>query len=209
MTFRSLARICAAIALVTVVASPEAFADVAQTDPAARQIATFTDTLLDTMRDARQLGVEGRYNRLKPVIEQTFDLPAMTRLAVGPSWDTMSSTEQQTLIGAFERMTLANYAANFDSFDGQKFVVDPNVQARNDDRIVQTTLVLPHSAPVALNYRMHDVNGSWKVVDVYMNGYVSELALRRSDFSSTLASGGTPALVRRINALSDKLLAGA
>jgi phospholipid transport system substrate-binding protein len=53
---------------------------------------------------------------------------------------------------------------------------------------------------------MRQVGGTWKVVDVFLNGYVSELATRRADFASTVAAGGAPALVAKINALADGLL---
>jgi phospholipid transport system substrate-binding protein len=209
--FRPFARACAALSLLAAVAatSVPALADAPPSDPAAKQIAVFTDTLLDTMRDAKSLGIAGRYAKLKPAVEQIFDLPTMTRLAVGPTWSTLSASDQQALVDAFERMTLANYARNFDGFSGEKFVIDPNVQTRNDDRIVQTTLVPAHASPVPFVYRMRQSNGTWKIVDIYLNGYVSELATRRSDFAATIASGGSAALVKRINALSDKLMAGA
>jgi phospholipid transport system substrate-binding protein len=211
MILRTLARGCAALGLVAMAlfAGVPAMADTPPTDPAARQIAVFTDTLLDTMRQAKQLGISGRFNRLKPVVEQTFDIPTMTRLAVGPSWSSLSAADQQALTAAFERMTLANYARNFDSYSGEKFVIDPNVQSRNEDRIVQTTMVLTHDAPVPFIYRMRQNGGTWKVIDIFLNGYVSELATRRSDFSSTIASGGSAALLKQINNLSDKLMAGA
>jgi len=210
MFLRTLAHGCAALAFAAMAffAAAPAMAD-APTDPAARQIAVFTDTLLDTMRQAKQLGISGRFNRLKPVIEQTFDIPTMTQLAVGPSWTTLSAADQQALIAAFERMTLANYARNFDSYSGEQFVIDPNVQTRNQDRIVQTKLVQTHDAPIPFIYRMRQSNGTWKVIDVFLNGYVSELATRRSDFASTVASGGSAALLKRINDLTDKLMAGA
>ena len=211
MFVRAIARTCAALGFVSAVAlaAIPASADVQPNDPAARQIETFTDTLIGTMRDAKQLGVTGRFNRLKPVVEQTFDIPTMTRLAVGPSWATLSAADQQALTTAFERMTLANYARNFDGFNGEKFVVDPNVLTRNDDRIVQTKLIPVHDAPVPFTYRMRLSNGAWKVIDVFLDGSVSELATRRSDFASTIASGGSAALLKRINELTDKLMAGA
>ena len=210
MLLRTLARGCAAFAFIamTLFAAAPASAD-APTDPAARQIAVFTDTLLETMRQGKQLGITGRFNRLKPVIEQTFDIPTMTRLAVGPSWTSLSAADQQALTTAFERMTLANYARNFDSYNGEKFVIDPNVQTRNEDRIVQTTLVQTHDAPVPFIYRMRQNGGTWKVIDIFLNGYVSELATRRSDFAATIASGGSAALLKRVNELTDKLMAGA
>ena len=52
---------------------------------------------------------------------------------------------------------------------------------------------------------MHEVDGVWKIVDVYSSG-VSELALRRSDFATALAAGGPPVLIAHLNKASDGLM---
>jgi phospholipid transport system substrate-binding protein len=210
MRFPSLARACMALglALALIVPLGPSAADTPAGDQATRQVTAFTSALLDTMRQARQLGINGRFNQLKPVVEETFDLSTMTRLAVGTAWATVPAADQQALTEAFERMTLASYARNFDDYSGEKFVVDPNVQTRGTDRLVSTTLVRPKDTPIPMIYRMRETQGNWKIVDIYLNGYVSELATRRSDFAATMAAGGSSALIKRINALSDKLLAG-
>ena len=176
-------------------------------DPAVQQVQTFYNTLLDSMKHAKELGIKGRYDKLKPVIEQSFDLPDMTRLAVGPSWTTMPAVEQQALLAAFEFMTVASYAGNFNGYNGEKFVVDPASTARGTDCVVQSKLIAKDQT-VPFNYRMRLADGRWKVVDIYLNGYVSQVATQRSDFGATLASGGAPALVKKITALADKLMSG-
>jgi phospholipid transport system substrate-binding protein len=201
-----MAQLCAVLSLIVVATS--AGADVATLEPAARQIQSFSETLTDSMKQARQLGITGRYNKLKPAVEQTFDLPTMTQLAVGPSWSSIPAADQKALVQAFERMTIANYARNFDDYNGERFVVDPKVVARGDDRLVQSRLEQPRDSAVPFIYRMRQSGNSWKVIDVYLNGSVSELATRRSDFSTTIASSGSTGLIRQINALSDKLMAG-
>ena len=62
---------------------------------------------------------------------------------------------------------------------------------------------------VPFNYRMHLVGDKWKIVDIYLNGYVSQLALRRADFSSTITSSGASGLVKKINDMVDKQMSGA
>ena len=116
------------------------------------------------------------------------------------------SPDQQTaVIAAFTRFTVANYAHNFRDFDGQKFEMDDNVLTRGQDKIVRTRVIPAHDVPVSLLYRMHEVAGSWKILDVYSNG-VSELALRRSDFAAAIASGGAPVLIAHLNKASDGLM---
>jgi len=178
-------------------------------DPAAERIQSFYSALLDTMKKGPQLGMQGRYHALEPAVDATFNIPAMIQFIVGPGWASLKEGDKNNLAAAFRRMTVANYAANFATFGGEQFNVDPNVQQRGPDKIVQTTLVPNGDKPVPLIYRMREASGGWKVIDVFLNGYVSELAMRRSDFASTMSSGGGPALVAKMNQISDGLLSGA
>ena len=200
----SLWKTCAfALACLVAAAAPARAAD-----PAAQTIQSFYNSLLDTMKHGPQLGMQGRYRALEPAVDATFDIPAMIQFIVGPRWSSMSAQDKSALTTAFRRMTVANYAANFQKYDGEQFNVDPNVQQRGPDKLVQTTLAAPGQKPIPLVYRMRNTSGSWKVIDVFLEGYVSELATRRSDFAATLASGGATALIAKINQLSDNLLSG-
>jgi phospholipid transport system substrate-binding protein len=177
----------------------------APSDPAATQVQTLIDALLKSMRAGSAESMSERYRSLEPVIAQTFALPLVTRLAVGPEWANFSPEQQQGVITAFTRFTVANYAHNFRDFDGQKFELDDTVQTRGQDKIVRTRVIPAHDVPVSLLYRMHEVEGTWKILDVYSNG-VSELALRRSDFAAAIASGGAPVLIAHLNKASDALM---
>ena len=142
---------------------------------------------------------------LKPAVEQAFDIPGMTALSVGPSWSSTSPADQKALIDAFERMTIANYARNFDSYSGEKFTVDPTVTDRNSDKLVKSTLKAGTDT-IAFNYRMHQVGGAWKIEDIYLNGNISQMAQQRSDFTATFSAGGASGLAKKLNALADKQL---
>ena len=209
MRIRPIARFCATLTTLIVAVTVAAAAVDVPNDPAAKQIVAFHEALLDSMKQAKQLGVTGRYNKLKPVIERTFDLSTMTSEAVGASFGSLSSSDQHALVEAFERMTVASYAHNFDGYSGERFAMDPNVPVRGDHKLVQTTLVVPNDKPHAFNYVLHPVGGTWKVIDILLEGYVSQAATKRSDFSATVARGGAKALVARLNTISDGLLTGA
>jgi phospholipid transport system substrate-binding protein len=146
-----------------------------------------------------------RYRSLEPVVEQVFALPLVTRLSVGPDWASFSPQQQKELIAAFIRYTVANYAYNFHDFDGQKFEITDQVQTRGADKIVQTRIIPAHDLPVSLLYRMHEVDGVWKIIDVDANG-VSQLVQHRADFAAAIAAGGAPALLAHLNKASDDLM---
>jgi phospholipid transport system substrate-binding protein len=173
-------------------------------DPAANQVQTLTAALLQSMQAGPAESMTERYRKLEPVINQVIGLPLMTRLAVGPEWTNFSPEQQNALIAAFSRFTIANYAHNFRDFSGQKFEID-DVVSRSEDKIVRTRIIPAHDTPVNLLYRMRDVDGVWKVIDVYSDG-ISELTLRRDDFVAAIAAGGAPALIAHLHKVSDELM---
>ena len=176
----------------------------AQGDPAATTIQGFYDSLVATMKAGGT--AKSRYEKLKPAVEQAFDLPGETGLSVGPTWSSIAPADQKALTEAFERLTIASYARNFDSYSGEKFTVDPAVVQRGTDKLVKSSLKPGKDDPIAFNYRLHQAEGGWKIVDVYLAGNISQLAQKRSDFAATLASSGPQGLAKRINALADQML---
>ncbi|HVV27465.1 MAG TPA: ABC transporter substrate-binding protein [Rhizomicrobium sp.] len=172
-------------------------------DPAVSQVQEFYDALTASMKSGGT--AKSRYEKLKPAVEKAFDLPAMTATAVGPTWVNASDADKKALIDAFTRMTVANYAKSFDSYNGEKFTVEPASVARGSDHFVKSTLKTSKET-VVFNYRMHQAGSDWKITDVYLAGNISQMAQKRSDFAATLATGGPQGLVKKINALADQQL---
>ncbi len=178
----------------------------AETAPAVGTISTYYDTLLAVMKDATKLGLKGRYAKLDPAIRKAFNLPLMTRLSVGPDWTKLSSDVQQRLVAAFSDMSVATYAARFDGYSGEHFDVDPKTAPTAGGVIVSTKLVQTNGdPPVQLNYLMRDGDAGWQIVDVFLQGTISELATRRSEFSAVLRRDGPEALVQLIQRRADAL----
>lgn len=196
-----------AIAVATTMGSVPVSAADSPIDPAVRAIKSFYATLIDTMKRGKELGLEGRVRELKPATESTFDLSEMTRLSVGPSWSGISEPDRKALVDAVERLTVTNYAKNFSQFSGEQFVVEPDAKPRSDDKIVQSKLLTSNGSQVPFNYRMHPVDGQWKIVDIYLNGNISQLALRRADFQSTVQKLGPTGLVDKLNQLVNQQIA--
>lgn len=175
-------------------------------DPTVERVQGFYDTLLDTMKQGPQLGVQGRFGKIAPAVHAAYDMPTMTKVACGPEWSKIPAEKQQALIGAFERMSAAVYADRFTKYSGQKFVVDPTPVPHNADMIVKTQLVPADGDPVQLNYLMRGPADNMRIVDVFLDGAISELATRRSEFSGVLRSDGPDVLLAKLNKLSDSIL---
>jgi phospholipid transport system substrate-binding protein len=162
------------------------------------------ELLLGNMKQGGMLGESGRYARLAPVVDRTFDIPFMTRLAVGPYWETLNPAQQQQLMAAFAHYVAATYADQFDSYSGQQLQVTGE-RPYGGDVMVQTKIVKADGESTRLDYRMHQVQGVWEISDVYLDGTISQLAVHRSEFHSILQGQGVNGLVLALNRKTDLL----
>ena len=179
----------------------------AQEAPAARRIQAYYQQLLPTLQQADRLSVRERDRRFGPAINSAFDLAAMTRYAAGPAWSTFSPSQQAQVREAFSRFLVADYASLVRDYSGQSFVVEPQTapEARGGGEVVKTKLIQAGGRQVTINYL---VRGG-RVIDVYFNGTISDLATRRDEFASILAGGGgADALVRTLHQRTETLLNG-
>jgi phospholipid transport system substrate-binding protein len=198
MKFTKRTLIVSALALCTSLALPVQFAAAFPGGNGADTVRAFYSTLLDTMRNGRQLGAQGRYAKLAPAIAQSFDIPLMTRLAVGPDWNTLNAAQQAQVIQAFEHYVAAVYAERFDSYAGEQLKVIGEA-ASPAGTVITSQIVKSTGEPVNINYLMRQNGGSWQIADVYLNGTISELATRRSEFSGILRSQGINGLITALN----------
>ncbi len=186
-----LARLCVAMSLLAVLLQPAS----AETRPATAIITSFYDTLLTTMKNGPALKFAGRAEALTPALDAAFDLPSMTRIAAGAQWPSIKAEDQQRLIASFSRFSVASYAANFDSWSGERFEVLKETPAPNGNGVIVETRLIPKSGdPVQLNYLLRPSANGLRVIDVFVNGTISELAARRSEFASVLARAGAQGL---------------
>jgi len=161
-------------------------------------IENFHAGLIEIMKHSKELGFPGRAEKLAPLMMKTFDLEFMASKTVGRHWRKLSDEDKERWVKIFSRFTTANYAGRFTGYTGEKFVTVGVKDAANGTRVVLTKIEIPDEEDVALNYRMLERDGNWKVIDVYLNGTVSELALRRSEYSSALKRNGFEQLLASV-----------
>jgi phospholipid transport system substrate-binding protein len=174
---------------------------------ASRRIEAYYQQLMPTLKAAGSLSVGERDRRFGPAIRSAFDIGTMARLATGPAWSKFSGAQQAAVREAFARFLVAEYAHQVSDYSGESFVVDPQTspEARGGGEIVRTKLLQPGGRTVQINYL---VRGG-RVIDVYLNGTISDLATRRDEFASILAGGGgADALVKTLHERTASLLAG-
>jgi phospholipid transport system substrate-binding protein len=168
----------------------------------------FYDTLLGTMKNGRTLGESGRLAQLEPVIRRSFDIAAMARLTVGPLWASLSDGQRQAMTDSFGRYIAAVWADRFASYAGQRLEVTRE-QPAPFGVIVHSRIVKADGEPVEVDYLLRRSGDAWLIADIYLDGTISEVATRRSEFAAILDHDGIEGLVAALNHKTDGLLAAA
>jgi phospholipid transport system substrate-binding protein len=162
------------------------------------------DALLNTMKNGRTLGQSGRFTQLTPVIRRSFDIASMARLSVGSSWTGLSEAQRQQMTESFGRYISAIYADRFDSYDGQKLEVTSE-QPAPSGVMVRSQIIKANGEPVKVDYMMRRSGETWLISDVYLDGAISEVATRRSEFAAILKNDGIDGLAAALNRKADIL----
>ncbi len=168
-------------------------------------VSAFYDVLLTVMKDAQKLGFDGRYKLLDPAVRKAFNLELMTRLAIGSTWQNIPEAQQNALAEAFSQYSVATYANRFDGYGGEKFNVEQGTSQSAGGTVVRTQLIQGDGKPIELDYLMRQAEGDWRIIDVFLSGTVSELATRRSEFSSVLRQDGGDGLLKLLHQRIDAL----
>jgi phospholipid transport system substrate-binding protein len=147
------------------------------------------DALLGTMKSGKALGQSGRFTQIEPVIRRSFDIAAMARLSVGPTWASLTEAQRQQLTESSGRYMSAIYADRFDSHGGQKLEVTGE-QPASSGVIVKSQIIKANGEPVKVDYMMRLTGDNWLISDIHLDGAISEVATRRSEFAAILKTEG-------------------
>ena len=165
--------------------------------PATEVIENLHGTLLSVMKDGERLGYRGRYEQLFPVVKSSFDLPFVAGTVMGRYWDELKADEKTRFIEEFSKLTIATYAANFDSYSRERFEMVSQKELSAGRMEIKTKLVKSDGEQVSLDYILRHLGNEWRIINIIANG-VSDLALKRADYTSYLKSKGFDALLAKL-----------
>jgi phospholipid transport system substrate-binding protein len=163
-----------------------------------RVVEALHSALLEAMQHSSELGYEGRYRRIEPVITANFDTPLIVKVILSRYWDELTPEQQQEFVELFRRLSVATYASRFNDYDGEVFVEVGREDLKSERVLVKTEMRRPSGKPVRLDYLMHrNGNGDWLIISVIANG-VNDLSLKRAEYAAVIREKGYDGLVADI-----------
>ncbi len=158
----------------------------------------FQQELIAVMKNGKKLGYSGRFDKLKSPVNDSHDLGKIARIVVGKEWEKLSESQQQQLVDVFSRLSIASYAHNFKDYDGETFTFDTEEETTRGGVVIHSHLNIPDDKPVKFDYMLKEKGDSWRIINIIANG-VSDLALKRSEYTTILQREGFDALIAKIN----------
>ena len=179
-------------------ATVNAFAEAESGATAKQVVDKFQTELIAVMKNGKQLGYAGRYDKLYGPVSDSHDLTKIARIVVGKEWEKLSEAQQQKLTDVFARLSVASYAHNFKDYSGESFVFDSEEETTRGGVVVHSHFIIPDDKPVKFDYMLKEKGNSWRIINIIANG-VSDLALKRSEYTTILQREGFDALILKIN----------
>ena len=163
------------------------------------QVRQTVDKLLAILPDPQLRGADKENERreeLRKVLYSRFDFTEMAKRALGPHWQRRSPEEQKEFVELFTSLLEGAYLDKIESYNGEK-VEYFNETVDNNYAEVDTKIVDNNGQQFSVNYRLHNVDGDWKVYDVVIEN-VSLVNNYRSQFNRVLAKSSFEELLTAI-----------
>ena len=156
--------------------------------------------------DPNNVSDQSLYNALAPVMDIAFDFETMMKTIMGRRWAEANADTQSRLLAAFRRVSIATYADQFAGLKQGNFEIIGPRDGPRGLKLVESRLNTANER-VSLVYVLRIKDDAWRIIDVLLDGGISELAVRASEYSSILKNSGPEGLVTSLNEQSKGLLA--
>ena len=140
------------------------------------------ELLHDTLKKIHRSKVD--INKMQKIISDTYDVERMLFLIIGESWKVSEDKPRANLKKVFEEYIANNYIRRFSSIKKLEFDKLNIKKVSNNYLMAKTKLIINSNDEVALSYLLNQTNKNWKIFDVLIDGSISEIATKKSEFKS-------------------------
>jgi phospholipid transport system substrate-binding protein len=133
--------------------------------------------------------VSQRRERVAQILRRAVDVDGVGRFILGRWWRTASAEQQQEYLQLFEQVLIRNLSARFGEYQGVRFALGRTQVRTEEDVVINTVVERPGGPPFGLDWRVAEVGGQPRVVDVIAEGTSLRLTTR-SEYSSVITRNG-------------------
>ena len=179
-----------ALTFASVYASPAA-------EASARQVveSTVADVLAVLQTDG--LDVETRRTRIEGIAYARFDFETMGKLVLARNWKRFDPQQREQFVSEFKRHLSRSYGTRIERYEQEQVDIIGERAEQRGDMTVQTAIRGGQFDGIAIDYRLRNRGGTWRVIDVVIEG-VSLVSNFRSQFKDIVSKEGPDALIAKL-----------
>lgn len=151
-------------------------------------IQTTGNALVEAL-NSTTLNAAQRRERVASILRQAVDMEGTGRFVLGRWWRVASPAEQQEYLRLFEETLIRNLSIRLGDYQGVRFTLGRSQQRTEEDVLVTTVVERAGTPPVNLDWRVADVSGQPRIVDLVAEGTSLRLT-QRSEYSAVVQRGG-------------------
>ena len=160
-----------------------------------RQLITWLgEQAIDVLSD-RDATLENREATFHDLLRDGFDLDYIGRFVLGRSWRKANKVQRTDYLTLFGKFVVKTYARRLGEFSGETFAVkSARTAGKRGDVVVQTQIIRPGKPPLATDWRVREIKGKHKIIDVVVEG-ISMAITQRQDFAAVTHRHGVDGLI--------------
>ncbi|MBS1211790.1 MAG: hopanoid biosynthesis associated rane protein HpnM [Proteobacteria bacterium] len=153
--------------------------------------------LIDVMKNAKQLGYQGRYKKLDSVVRETHEFDAIAQIALGNHWKNLDLEQKKAFVQKLADLSVATYAAQFNDYAGEEFKYESEQGMKSNRVLLRYSLAAPKEKPVKFEYILNQTGGKWAIINIVVDG-ISDLALKKAQYTSVIDREGFDSLLNKL-----------
>lgn len=166
-------------------------------EAARKPVDRLNETLIQSMKGGKQIGYQGRYKKLEPVVKETFEFEAVSQIALGGHWKKLETPQKAAFVTKLTDLSIATYAAQFKEYMGEKFEFDSSQDLKSGRLLLRYNLTVPKEKPIKFEYIVGEFKGQWQIINIIVDG-ISDLALKRAQYESVIDREGFDSLLNKL-----------
>ena len=132
------------------------------------------------------------------VVKNSYDLEKMGKIIIGVDWKQMDTKTQKEFINVFKRFISVNYFRRFNKINELDFE-HQTVKVIGDKFKLARVILTADSEKLKIDYLLGFKNEKWKIFDVLLDGSISEVATKKSDFKKIIKEEGVSGLIKNLS----------
>ena len=159
---------------------------------------------IDTLSD-RQLSLEDRERAFRTLLHKAFALKYIGRFVLGRGWRAATAEQRAEYLELFGEFMVKTYSQRLGGYAGETFtVIGARKFGKKGDVIVKTRIGRPSGPPLDAGWRVREIDGSHKIIDVQIEG-VSMAVTQRQDFAAVTRKRGVEGLLQILRTRTERL----